>query len=343
MNEKLKCSDAIDVARFILSLMVVLIHLHTTVLANRFGGAELPILRLAVPIFFMISSFLLFRRLDGKNDRLELKRFLKRNLLLYAGWFVVLFPLNYAYKQYFANGFINGLKEILLCFFFNATFFASWFIVALILGTLIVYLLTRKLSNRTVLIIGIFIYALCCLVCNYRLLFSDASPIGWLDAVYPYGMYNSFPVAIVWVAMGKCFADRPSGRRLLRRRSLLLPVLGVVPLFLEEQLILRLNCAAAYDCYFTLLLAAPLWFDWLLSSELRCAFAKQLRQTSVVIYCLHGDILLFLAACQKLIGIDTSRLGAALLLYVTVVAICLTCAALLRMLSRRFRFFHIFY
>ena len=342
MNDKLKCADALDVARFVLSLMVVLIHLHAAVLTNRFGGAELPVLRMAVPIFFMISSFLLFRRLDGRNDRTELKRFLKRNLLLYAAWFVVLFPLTYPYKQYFAAGIIDGLRQILLCFFFYSTFFSSWFLSALIIGTLIVYLLSRKLGNRALLCIGVLTYALCCLVGSYRGLFSAAGFVALADSAFPYGIVNSFPVSIVWIAMGKCFADRSADRRLLHKRSLLFPVLSLVPLFAEALLILRLDCASSHDCYFMLLLTVPLWFDWILSSELHCSCARKLRQTSVVIYCLHGDMLFFLAACLRLIGVDASHLSIALLLYVVVVAICLICAAILRALARRFRLFRVF-
>lgn len=342
MNEKLKCADAIDVTRFVLSLMVVLIHIHASILRNRFGGAQLPILRVAVPIFFLISSFLFFRKFDGQDDHLKLRRFLKRNLLLYAAWFVVLFPLDYPAKQYFSDGFLRGLGEIVYCFLFNSTFFTSWFLSALIIGTLIVYLLSRRLSNRAVLCIGLFIYVLCCLASSYRRLLSDASFIKWLEAVYPSNIVNSFPVSIVWIAMGKCFADRPSDSHLLPKRSLLFPLLGCVLLFIEELLILFLDCDVSRDCYITLLLAVPLLFDWILSSEVRCSFAKKLRKSSVVIFCMHCEVIIQLNAFLLMIGIQPSRLSVSLPFYIAVVAICLICSEILQALSNRFRFFRIF-
>lgn len=54
--------DSLDLLKFVLSLMVVLIHV------NPFPSTAMPyimpVLRLAVPLFFVISSFFFFRKID---------------------------------------------------------------------------------------------------------------------------------------------------------------------------------------------------------------------------------------------------------------------------------------
>ncbi|MCD7763658.1 MAG: hypothetical protein LUI14_10790 [Lachnospiraceae bacterium] len=88
--------DAVDISKLILSLMVVA--LHTSFLE----GFANPILRLAVPIFFIYSGFFFFYKDSQVNEENKpLKKLVVRNVKLYAAWFLVLLlPTNYL-KSYF--------------------------------------------------------------------------------------------------------------------------------------------------------------------------------------------------------------------------------------------------
>lgn len=74
--------DVFDVAKFIMAIMVVSIH-------TLGKYAIYPIFRIAVPLFFMISSFLFFSNSKKNNGTKYLKKFCIRNIKLY--FFILLF------------------------------------------------------------------------------------------------------------------------------------------------------------------------------------------------------------------------------------------------------------
>ncbi|RJG18864.1 serine racemase VanT catalytic subunit [Paenibacillus thiaminolyticus] len=102
--------------------------------------------RVAVPFFFIMSGFLLFRKLTGEKarERGMLHRFLCRIGLLYAVSIVLYLPLN-GYAGYFAEenfDVMSFLRDLV----FNGTFYHLWYLPALILGTCITYFLYRTLA-----------------------------------------------------------------------------------------------------------------------------------------------------------------------------------------------------
>ena len=58
----MKKSDILDLTKYILSFMIVAIHLEL------WPNILYPWLRLAVPLFFMISSYILFSKLNVTNE-----------------------------------------------------------------------------------------------------------------------------------------------------------------------------------------------------------------------------------------------------------------------------------
>ncbi len=63
-----KNNDVIDLTKFILSAFVVAIH------AQLFHEYIYPFVRLAVPMFFILSGYFAFANLDPIQDKLEKKR-----------------------------------------------------------------------------------------------------------------------------------------------------------------------------------------------------------------------------------------------------------------------------
>ena len=81
MNKN-KNYDILDLTKFILSIMIVAI--HTQLLLS----ILYPWLRLAVPLFFTISSFLLFKKINinPKEESEIIKNFCRRQIKLYLFW-----------------------------------------------------------------------------------------------------------------------------------------------------------------------------------------------------------------------------------------------------------------
>jgi len=204
---KIMLKPNLDVLKYLMSIMIVMIHSGFAL--------SMPVLRCAVPVFFMISSFLFFRSINHKtkeeaNQRLV--KFVKRALKLYLFWLILLFP--YLVVQNFVLG---DLSTFFVRLPFNTVFLssfpASWYIAAYIIGICIVFELRRHFI--LVCIIGIMSYVWCCLITNYsNLLFSQplfetffAEYNSNILVDYSASLYKSFPVGIIFISLGKLFAD----------------------------------------------------------------------------------------------------------------------------------------
>lgn len=92
--------DFIDVTKFALSILIVVIHISPIESLNPILR---PFLRTAVPLFFLISAYLFFKKY-GEAETIEKKiarieRYVKRNLQLYFFWLIVLLIPTLSYKR----------------------------------------------------------------------------------------------------------------------------------------------------------------------------------------------------------------------------------------------------
>ena len=64
---KSKTYNGLDLLKFIMALFVVMIHVKPNVHSERLTTVFNPILSIAVPIFFVLSSVLIFKKLTNVN------------------------------------------------------------------------------------------------------------------------------------------------------------------------------------------------------------------------------------------------------------------------------------
>ena len=120
----------------------------------------LPIENLAVPSFFVISSFLFFRKARYAECQMNLVlHFMKRLCVLYLFWCVVWSPIIYLQKEYFHPITVWVPLYIIRDFFFGSMFDASWFLGALLVGVPVVCGLSRLLKKDVlVLPVSLFVF-----------------------------------------------------------------------------------------------------------------------------------------------------------------------------------------
>lgn len=81
-----------DVLKFLMALMIVAVHARAFV-EPHLSKIMAPLMNVSVPLFFILSSFFLFRKIL-ETDRIEsVIRFLKRTSTLYVFWLIVNIPL----------------------------------------------------------------------------------------------------------------------------------------------------------------------------------------------------------------------------------------------------------
>lgn len=158
---------AFDIVKFVACILVVCIH------TNPFPNYFQPLYRIAVPMFYMISSFLFFSRvksMDQGKQRQYILKYIKRSLILCLFYFIILFPTSYVffYRSWWNLGFPNNIVRFIEQFFLSYTFaIPSWYIVSSFLGINIIYYATRY-KSKCIPVIAFALYLICCLTSNYK-------------------------------------------------------------------------------------------------------------------------------------------------------------------------------
>lgn len=200
--------DAADIAKLVMSIMILTLH------TRMFGDATdyiFPILRMAVPLFFMVSSFLFFRtiELSAPAERIEdalekLARFIRRSAKLYFFWFVILIIPTAVLRDWFELPWWEVVLTVPFRIVFGSTFVASWYLSASVVAMVILVALRYGLGMRCRQIVTIAVagYAVALLFQPYAWVFGPS----FQEAVESLATYwapcSSFPVALFWMSLG---------------------------------------------------------------------------------------------------------------------------------------------
>ena len=169
----------LDMLKFLSCMFIVCIH---TKLGAFFPSNLSKLLgelcNSAVPIFFIVSSFLLWRKIKFRSSDLGvIRHFVKRLAILYGVWTVVLLPTWFL-------GFLGKHPDDWL-FYLPIKLFVwgaphgSWFIVSLIYGFLTVYVCNRYLGRYISTAIFFIVYFYIRLCFNGSIM----DPLGYITIV----------------------------------------------------------------------------------------------------------------------------------------------------------------
>ena len=149
----------LDLLKFVCCIGIVVIHTQPHSDLPEWGGKIVEkIISLPVPIFFMLSSYLFAGKIRfAAGDGIHIKKFVKRLLILYLLWTVLLV---WSWLPPFVNTFSDDWLTYLPLRFICGAPLGSWFIVSLIYGMLVVYACNRWLGKciTTFLFVGIELY-----------------------------------------------------------------------------------------------------------------------------------------------------------------------------------------
>ncbi len=302
-NSVSKIDAKYDLIKFFLSLLVLAIH------STIYPMVLYPWLRIAVPLFFILSSYFVFSKLhkaDENEQKVILKKFVVRNLKLYLCWFVILLPITIYIRKdvFFSKGFFKNTLTIVKSFLFGSTFVASWFITATVIGVLIIYIL-NKLLKKDWLILFISFLAFCfvTLESSYKSVIADTFILTLINKHIQVfgGLVCSFPAAIFWVFIGKLFAEQ---KIKLNSLVLLISLLicSCIALYIEWRFIFSLNGSYNNDSYFMLAPVCVLLF--LCVERIKPIYWKNsvyFKRASTIIYVVHGSLVLCVTKVIKVL------------------------------------------
>lgn len=199
----------LDILKFIMALLIVAVHSEAVNDIPIVYEVTNPIINSAVPMFFLVSAFLLFRKmrqsqLTFHQERGIMLHFTWRLILLYVFWMVVQLPLVIHTRHYLSMSFFEFIYNFLLDIVFRSTFHGGWFFSALVVGTWIIYLASKIFKDKTIwivpLLIALYTYHVDELPSQYQTFWF------WYQG-HVINPQNSFLVSLFWISFGFILAN----------------------------------------------------------------------------------------------------------------------------------------
>ena len=317
MDVKLNREAVFDVMKLILVLMVAAIH------CTLYPQILYPWLRLAVPLFFITSSYFFFKKqsmLLPEQKMEHLKKYVKRNVMLYLFWFIAILPYTLHLRNYFSAGVWMGIVRIVKALLFSSTFPASWFLQALTVAVVTVFFCSKKVNNTLLLCIAGIIYSITVIRSSYWSEFQSIPLLlrvsQFYEMIFSEPMFNASS-AFIWIVLGKCFAEQSFKMR--TSSAVWGTVVSCALLYVEWRLVKQLNETYNNDCYFFLMPTA--FFIFAIVKNIHIPVRKMttfMAKSSVIIYTTHMPIIAMLrAASKRLFGFENN-----LIVYLTTLCVC---------------------
>lgn len=290
----MKPIEILDLTKFCLAVMIVSLHTELFV-GSPFCSLVWPWVRIAVPLFFVVSAYLFFLRYDGRWS--SVWHACKRILQLYFFWTIFLIvPIICLRRSAFqSEGWLDFGLYFLGCILRGATFQGGWFLIALLLAfCLTCALIKLSRSAWVVWLVAIILFAL-----------STAKSSGCLglvnvDFVRKFGdgyacifggqPFLGFPLALIYVMIGRSFAlvTRENGRPNFRYSHLTDALCALLVFWCEWHWLKMKTGVFNYDSYLSLPLVAAAIFSCLIAVDMHFPAARFLRDASIVIFVTHG-------------------------------------------------------
>lgn len=249
--EKKQQFYGLDILKFVMAVLVAARHMIQVFYAadsrwRLLVGSWLS--NLAVPVFFIIAGFLLFRKVPSPRDRdrgrlsagdgkgaadaecaaghadrgsaCELRRTARRTVLtycwrilkLYLLWCVIYWPID-IYNWYHGTQSVREFAaHYIRSFFFSSTIAQLWYLPALIVACLIVWLCySWGMSIWQILFVTGILFVMGCIGDNWY--FTQYLPQDWQQLIYAYGqhfmtMRNGVFYGSFYVCLGLLFAKK---------------------------------------------------------------------------------------------------------------------------------------
>lgn len=320
----------IDQMRLISAILVMTIHISPLANISPAGDFILTriIARVAVPFFFMVTSYFLF--LDG----IPTINKVKKTLLSLAKWYfiatVCYLPL-LLYNHYFAKK--QLLVEIIRDILIDGTFYHLWYFPAVIIGIILVYWMKKYLPVPIALLLTILLYGIGLCGDSYYY-FANNIPIikNLLAFLFQYMDYtrNGFFFAPLFLMLGAIIADQKN--KLNFNQSLNTFLISFAFMTLEATILHCLNLTKHDAMYITLPFTGYYLFKMLIIFKGRRY--QRLKNISLYIYIFHPFLIVVVRMLGKLSQLSF-LIQNAFIQFIAVLILSLTLALVIEKIKER--------
>lgn len=308
---KNKQVHAIDLTKFIFSILVIVVHtfpFYETFPTIGFISSNI-VGRILIPFFFISSGYFFEKGMSGKGED-YFKRYMKRLIQLYLIWSIICIPAGVHFISRHLEIFgLQWILALLAGIFYAGTYYHLWYMAALIFALFICHNWLKKFSLKSLIISGCLLFTLGC-VETYNALFTSTY-IGNILRIYFsifYTTRNGLFFGIIYVALGIYIARKDFDLQI--KKPLFKSIIFFILLVFEAFTARTLHLAIDYNMYFMAVPFMFYFFCWLLNAK--CTFNlnyKSLREYSTIIYFSHGMFLEYIPWLLGSIGSNLYSFG----------------------------------
>ncbi|MBO4821136.1 MAG: acyltransferase family protein [Prevotella sp.] len=209
-----KTIQGVDLLKFILSIMIIAAHTNLLGEYGTLAKFREILTSIAVPMFFAISSFFFYRKIEstskGESPLPILKKSVVRLTILFGSWYMMMLPMTYI--CFFS---IATWKEVVFALLFSCCFTGYWFIKALLINTLLIYLFRKSKA----LLMFSFVALIINLYCSYNYIYH------FNIKLFDFHPYYSFYYHMAYFCLGALFAKYQNAFNFSKRHKTLLIVI----------------------------------------------------------------------------------------------------------------------
>lgn len=228
----------LDYLRFILSILVITIHVQPLFLPDTTIGWLISngLARIAVPCFFIINGYFLGDKILNWKAT---SKYITKLLIIYVVWVLV----------YFYNSTGWDLKMSIIIFSFGYSHL--WYIVALIAGTFLLFVANKIIKNKNILL---------CICVLLFLVGATLQTIMDINSVIDlFKTRNALFVGLPFIFLGNYIrAQKSKIEKIGNKTIFLLLIVSTILLLLESYICFTNN--SGKDLYYALIAMCPLLF-----------------------------------------------------------------------------------
>lgn len=304
----------LDIAKFVCSLLIVFIHTSpfaemSTIVDFYFKDV---VARVAVPLYFAMSGFLFFRKLDYQDGKIKnspenlrhLMKCVTRNLTVYLTWSVIYYAASIPEWYYSGWWGIYVIKDCVVKLFFTGSYYHLWYLLALIYAIPLLYILLCFISIRKIWLVAGLLWICECLIYSYTWIGTDRIELITMILQRAPILFDTLFRGIPLLAVGAVCGNKMDKNRRHQKEKILVSFVLCV---LEASLLFFLSPNTSnYSYLFTTPLVACFGIQILTGNkqiQISAENARRLRNMSLTVYCIHPLVIIFCGVCSVPNGI----------------------------------------
>ncbi|MBO0410171.1 acyltransferase [Enterococcus hulanensis] len=302
----------LDYIKFICTFMVICVHSQRLVTNECIDFfIKNVICRIAVPFFFISSSYLIRERTSVDPQYLKSK--IKGLLKNYALWSVVYIPVGLAWIQH-SMTLTRWMYPLALIFggFYTGTYYHLWYIPALIFSIVLVNKMLNHFSYKTIFSLALFFYLFGCLESYYGLLNQSM-----LKQIFDkfislfFTTRNGLMYGFLFSAMGAFIFDYKEKLIKLKAKIPKLILFSTIFLILEGGFIYQIHSLSLDNNYLLSLIPFTFFFFiWIINADFNYPFSTlKIRARSQYYYFIHPICVIIVTELGKILDVSILKSG----------------------------------